>query len=198
MKKCMGWRSFAASSVAPPKSCWCPTNSHHVPAVDIPPLSLFFPSLVGSTREVEGNHTTSPKAIKTQMFFTLQARSRWARTAFAPAELSSPWLFSLLCFYLFIYFAKHLCCKKCNICSSPLPYKFSSLSSAQKAPWVCSWACCVWYRKHHCSLGSGHRNDLSGDQPVSKAWKETIGLVWADPTPAAKGKRPPPKKGGFS
>lgn len=39
-----------------------------MPAVDIPPLSLFFPSLVGSTREVEGNHTTSPKAIKTQMF----------------------------------------------------------------------------------------------------------------------------------
>lgn len=47
------------------------------------------------------------------------------------------------CFYFFHFFAKKKkkkrCIKKCNICYSPLPYKFLSLSNPQKVPWVCSW-----------------------------------------------------------
>jgi len=67
---------------------------------------------------------------------------KWFPLASKKQRSKDSLLFSWAIFGLLVGFffpKENWCIKKCNICSSELPYKFLSLSNPQKVPWVCSW-----------------------------------------------------------
>lgn len=156
MKMCFqGVNEFCSEFCGSPKVLLMPNELTPHASCWHPPLSLFLPSLVGGTREVGGNHTTSPKAIKTQMVSLCKQEADKQGLLLHPLNFFSL-LHGYFLSYVFIYFFSQN-----NI------YAARGVMSAPLLFLTNSWASKV-HRKHP---GFAHEPLVFGTESTAAHWE---------------------------